>query len=116
MGGGGRNIVARENHRDTTTNQLGRHGLEPIPLAVGEPVLDRDVLALDIADLPQAFSEPRKSGIESLRTEVEISNRWLRRLRTASNRPCYRRAPKNGDELAASHVLPSISALHPIRP
>src|SRR5262245_44194586 len=105
----------------TADEIIGECG-QSIVLAIGPAVLDRRILALDIAGFAQAPTESGYAGGECYsRSAVEETNhrhRWL--LRARRERPRRRRAAEQRDELAAFHVdfaLPLIaspaSACHP---
>src|SRR5262249_9027845 len=76
-------------------------------LPLGRSILDHYVLALDIADLAQAFAElgqPAYVGFEWRGTEKR-DYRHRRLLRSESEWPC-RHAAKHRDELAPPHRIP----------
>src|SRR5262249_3715736 len=73
-------------------------------------ILDRHVLALDVAGFAETFPENDRAGRgASGRPEVdEADNRHRTLLRTRRERPCDRScAAEQGDELAASHSITS---------
>ena len=65
----------RRDHGDPSANQFGRQRRQPIDLTFGPAVFDRDVLALDIADLLEALAESAQtirnaSGEKLLRNPI----------------------------------------------
>ena len=53
--------AGRDDHRDPPANQFGRQRRQPIVSGFRPAVLDRDVLALDIAGLLQALAKSRQT-------------------------------------------------------
>ena len=83
---------------------------QPFHLAVGEAVLDDDILANAVAEAPQALFE-RFNEMERLlpgrdRQVSDPVDPPCRLLRTRGQRPRRRRAAEKRDELAPSHVPP----------
>src|SRR3981081_4608860 len=73
------------------------------------PILDRQVLPLDIADFVQTLAECRCEMRPSLRrsTVEESDHRHSRLLPARRKRPRSRRATEQRDELAAPHSITS---------
>jgi hypothetical protein len=57
----GRRSVGRGDHGDLSANQLGRKFGQPLELTFGEAVIDRHVLALDKADVPEPLAKSSHS-------------------------------------------------------
>jgi hypothetical protein len=75
------------NHGYLTTNQIGCQGRQSVILALRRTVFDRDVLALDVADLSQTLPEGGETEIVGLRGPgAEIANHRHRLLRTGGKR------------------------------
>ena len=91
----------------TEPDQICRKGRHPIHLAVGEAVLNDDILANAVAEAPQALFE-RLDEMELLlpRRDREVTHPVDpsgRLLRPRGQRPCRRSATKKRDEFAPSH-------------
>src|SRR5215831_399199 len=81
----------KRNHAHLTTAQVGGQRRQSVVVAFRQAVLDRQVLALAIAELFQALPEP--------------SDHWHRRLLCARRqRPRCSRAAEERDELAPSEI------------
>src|SRR5262249_29824322 len=93
-------------------DEIGRERRQPIILIIRVTVLDRHVLALDIAGFLQAL-EKRNGGVLVINISglgAEVANHRNRRLlRPRHHRPRCR-TPKPGNELSASH--PGILSLY----
>src|SRR5262249_58217492 len=89
----------------TADEIIGECG-QSIVLAIGPAVLDRRILALDIAGFAQAPTESGCAGGECYsRSAVEESDHRHRRLLGARReRPCGGRAPDQRHELPPSHA------------
>jgi hypothetical protein len=105
---GGRWTSVRYDHGDPSANQLGRQRRQPVKLILRPAVLDRHVLALDIAGVFQALAKCTQLIRDCMRRSVvEKSNHRHRRLlRVRCAGPCCRPAAKKRDELAPPHVSP----------
>src|SRR5262249_28048058 len=100
----------RGDYRDLLANQFGRQRRQSIDLIFGPTVLDRHVLALDIAGVLQALAKSAKRLRESLgRLHVEESDHRRRLLlRARRERPRGRSAAEQCDEVAAgAHSMTS---------
>src|SRR6516225_7706258 len=88
-----------------TPHQIGRQRGQSIVLAVRPTIFDRYVAALDVADLAEAA---KKSGyVRRIRARSRLSEEPNDRhllLRLRCERPRYRRAAQQGDELASSQL------------
>ena len=95
----------RSDHGHTTANQIGHQRRQAIVLAFQPVVLDRHVLALDVA----GFAKPLRNAAAYAAVRIgrpaveEPDHRHRRLLRPRRQRPRRRRAAEEGDELAASH-------------
>ena len=77
-------------------------------MALQPVVLDRHVLAFDVAGFVEAFAErghKTRGGIGRPVAE-KPDHRQRRLLRTRDERPCGSRAAKKRDELASPHARP----------
>src|SRR5262249_17003548 len=99
-------------HGHLAAQQFTGHGRQPIVLVLCKPILDPQVVPLDIACLRQAESDCRSVGGSCcLRERAKKSDqRLLRLLRPRGERPRRRRAAKQRDELAALHSITSSAA------
>ena len=106
-GGNGSRCIARDDEVDVKANQLHRQIREMLDLALREPILDRDVLILNIAELTQALPEgvDRRERVGGLRpsSQEEANLRDFRRLLRACRERPSRRAAEQRDELAPFH-------------
>src|SRR5262249_51304657 len=93
-------------HGHLATQQFTGHGRQPIVLALSKPILDPQVVPLDIACLRQAESDCRSVGCRCcLQERAKKSDHrlgWL--LRARRERP-RGRAAEQRDELAAFHSI-----------
>src|SRR5262249_55519376 len=89
--------------------EIGGQRGEPTILALGPTILDRDVLALDVAAFLQPLPERgREMRERPRRRTAEIADHRHRRLlRARRERPGRRRAPQKRHELAALHSITS---------
>src|SRR6516165_10805735 len=107
--GGDRSKVAAGCGDDghATTRKVVHESRQAIELALQPMVLDRHVLALDVAGFVEALAEPgnkgriRQSGID------EADHRHRRLLRARSERPSNRSAAEQRYELASLHSITS---------
>src|SRR5262249_32737270 len=95
-------------HGHLAAQQFTGHGRQPIVLVLCKPILDPQVVPLDIACLRQAESDCRSVGGSCcLRERAKKSDqRLLRLLRARRERPCGRAADQR-DELAPLHSITS---------
>src|SRR5271169_842698 len=107
FGGEHRRGAGCENHGHLTADQIGRQIRQSIVMALSPTVFDRDVLALDVANLVQGPPESDQAGgdiVGLLRAAAEIANHRHRLLRARRQRQCGRRAAEPDDELTAFHA------------
>jgi hypothetical protein len=96
---------ARGDHGHPSSNQFSRQLWQPIHLILSPAVVDRDVLALNIASVFEAAAKRahtirirlRRPGVE------EPDHRHRRLLRPPRERPRGGRASEHGDEIAPFH-------------
>src|SRR5262249_6508678 len=107
-----RRSAGRGHHDHSTTTQIGRQHRQPVILAVCPAILDRHVLAFDVAGFVQAAMEcGQKRRIGVTRPAIEVAYHWHRwLLRAPGQRPRGRRAAEQRDELAAPHSITSLAA------
>src|SRR5262249_14459345 len=93
------------NHRHLTTNQIGRECGQSIIVTLCPAILDRNVLAFDVAGFLQTLAKGGHVTRVSLwRCAVEEpDHRHRRLLRACRERPRRRSAAEQRDELASSH-------------
>jgi hypothetical protein len=97
LGGDSRNITSTGNEdRRLACHEFGSQCGETTELTFGPTVIDRHVLAVDIACLNETMLERRDHGrIWPRRSAVEITNpRHRRLLRARGERPCNGCAPE----------------------
>jgi hypothetical protein len=100
LGRARRSPKTREDYCDLSTNQIGRQGRQSIQLAIRPAVFDRNILAFDVADFPQASAERRSGRCGGAgRSAEEPDHRQRRLLRARRTRPS-RRPNEKRDELA----------------
>ena len=89
-------------HVDLAANEIGRHRRQSIGLILAPAIVDRDILALDVATLFEALAErPQIIRVTVSHRGVEISDHRHRRLlRARRERPRRCRAAEQRDELA----------------
>src|SRR5262249_15997185 len=99
----------RGDHSHMTADEIIDECGQSIVLAIGPAVLDRRILALDIAGFAQAPTESGYPGGECyIRSAVEETNQRHRRLlRPRRERPRSRRAAEERNELATFHSITS---------
>src|SRR4029077_3360742 len=98
----------RSDHRHLTAYQIGREVGQSVGLVLRPAILDRHILALDVAGFTKALAEIACTidRRRSCRAAEESYYRHRRLLRTRSQRPSHRAAEKR-DELAPSHSITS---------
>src|SRR5262249_15773963 len=98
----------RNDYRDLAANQLGRKFGESFHL-LGPAIVDRYVLALDIAGFFEALAKGTQAvGNQFGRSDFEKSDHWHRGLLRASpKRPRGCRAAEQRDEIAPFHSISS---------
>jgi hypothetical protein len=107
----------------TPPDQISRQFRQPIVLILRPAILDRHVLALDVAGFAQPFAKRRQSMWQRLgQTSFKISDDWHSRLLpTRRKGPRDPRTAEQCDELAPSyltdpHVPPRSEDRHRILP
>ena len=101
----GRIAAGRSDNGHATADEVGHERRQTIVLALQPMVLDRRVLALDVAGFVESFSERSDLAHRGVRRPAadEADDRHRRLLRASRERPCGRCAPKQCDELASPH-------------
>src|SRR5262249_35863899 len=99
----------RGDHGNLSAHQFTGQRRQPIILAVRPAVFDCDVLALDIARLPQPLSKraPTLPVVLKRCGAEEADHRECRLLPARRERPRSSCAAEQGDELAAPHSITS---------
>src|SRR5262249_31381987 len=87
-------------------DQFGGQRRQPLRLIFGPPVLDRDVLALDISCFLQASAKSRQHEASQLAIEI-ADHRHCRLLRLNDQRTRRSTSPEKHDEGAPLHVSPA---------
>src|SRR5262249_39353673 len=110
FGGNDRRSAADcNNYRDPSGDKIGRQYWQSVILTVGPTEGDVNVLAFDIARVPQ--SQPKchlvRSRIARRPAAGEPDHRHGRLLRARGERPRGRRAAEQRDELAPLHSITS---------
>ena len=106
--------AARDNDRDLSANQIGRHGRQPVELIVSPAVFDRNVRAFRIACVLQALVKGLQTVGEAGRRygAEETDHRHRRLLRPRRKRPRAAAPPSsvmNSRRLMGS--LPGLTAI-----
>src|SRR5262245_64168587 len=95
-------------HRHLTAYQIGCEIGQSVVLVLRPAILNRHILALDVAGFTKALAEcGQKAGINRPRAVEESYHRHRRLLRARRERPCRRRAAEKRDELATFHSITS---------
>src|SRR5438309_1207626 len=99
----------RSDHRHLTAYQIGCEVGQSVVLVLRPAILDRHILALDVAGFTNALPECGQIActISKRRAAEETDHRHRRLLGTRSERPRHRRAAEQCDELAAAHSITS---------
>src|SRR5262249_30732530 len=99
----------RSDHRHLATYQIGCEVGQSVGLVLRPAILDRHVLALDIAGSAKALAECGQIGCTIDRRRAaeksDYRHRWL--LRARRERPRNRSAAEHCDELASFHSITS---------
>src|SRR5215831_18365881 len=99
----------RSDHRHLTAYQIGCEAGQYIVLVLRPPILDRHIVALDVAGFANALPECGQIACTiSKRRAAEESNhrhRWL--LRARRERPYHRCAAEQRNECAPPHSITS---------
>jgi hypothetical protein len=103
--------LVRSNHRYLATHQVGRQRRQSVILPARPAILNRHVLALDIAGFLQALTKRSHHGLVAVeRCAVEEADDWQRRLLRLPGKRPRRHAAEERDELAPSKLV----ELHPL--
>src|SRR5215831_17156665 len=102
----------RSDHRHLTAYQIGCEIGQSVGLVLRPAILDRHILALDVAEFTKSLAECGQIACSTGRLraaeEPDHRHRWL--LRPRRQRPC-RRAAEQGDELApADHSITPVAS------
>src|SRR5260370_20396309 len=100
----------RSDHRHLTAYQIGCEVGQSVVLVLRPAILDRHILALDVASFTKALAECGQIActIGKRRTAEETDHQRCRLLRARRKRPRDgRRAAEQGDELAPPHSITS---------
>ena len=91
-----RRVGGRRDHGHLSAHQIGQQCRQAIILALQPAILDRQVLAFDVADFVEAFAERGRTGRGAIgRPAVDKCNHRHRRLlRARGERPRDRKASK----------------------
>src|SRR5215475_5019958 len=98
----------RSDHRHLTAYQIGCEVGQSVDLVLRPAILNRHILALDVAGFTKALAECGQISctIDRRRAAEEPNHRHSRLLRARRERPC-RRAAEQRDERAAPHSITS---------
>ena len=98
--------AGRGDNGHATADEVGHERRQAIVLALQPVVLDRHVLALDVAGFVEAFTERSGKARGGLGRPAadEADHRHRRLLRARRERPRRRRAAEQRDELASPHI------------
>src|SRR5262249_44298662 len=99
----------RSDHCHLTAYQIGCEVGQSVGLVLRPAILDRHILALDVAGFTKALAECGQIActIDRLRAAEESYYRPRRLLRARRERPRDRRATEQRDEVAAVHSITS---------
>ena len=102
-------VAGRGDHGHPAADQISHQCRQAIVLALQPVVLDRHVLAVDVAGFVEAFAERGHKARVGIGRPVsdKPDHRQRRLLRARRERPRSRRAAKKRDEIAPLHV-PSV--------
>src|SRR5215470_13283296 len=97
----------RSDHRHLTAYQIGCEVGQSVVLVLRPAILDRHILALDVAGFTKALAECGQIACTSDRGRAakESYHRHRRLLRARRERPRCCRAAEQRDELAAGHPM-----------
>src|SRR5262249_8136028 len=96
----------RDDHSHLSADEIGDHCLQAIVLALCPMVLDRHVLAFDVAGFVKAFAEGGHKMRDDIgRPDVDEPDHWLPSARRLW--PRGSRAAEQRDELAPFHSITS---------
>ena len=109
-----RHVAGRGDHGHLSADQIGHQRRQAIVLALQPVVLDRHVLAFDVAGFVEAFAERGHKARGGIGRPVsdKPDHRHRRLLRARGERPCTAAAAKKRDELASLHVSPIRATSH----
>src|ERR1700730_8380889 len=96
----------RSDHRHLTAYQIGCEVGQSVGLVLRPAILDRHILALDVAGFTKALAECGQMArtIDRRRAAEESYHRHRRLLRASRERPCGRRAAEKANELTSPHI------------
>src|SRR5215472_8944500 len=99
----------RSDHRHLTAHQIGCEVGQSVGLVLRPAILDRHILALDVAGFTKALPKCGQIActISKRRTAEEPDHRWRSLLPARRERPRDRRAANERDELAPLHSITS---------
>src|SRR5262245_50751331 len=99
----------RSDHRHLTAYQIGCEVGQSVVLVLRPAILNRHILALDVAGFTKALAECGQISctIDRLRAAEEPNHRHRRLLRPRGERPRGCRAAEKRDELAPPHSITS---------
>src|SRR5215831_4518950 len=99
----------RSDHRHLTAYQIGCEVGQSVGLVLRPAILDRHILALDVAGFTKALAECGQISctIDRRRAAEEPDHRHRRLLRARCERPRRRRAADERDELPPLHSITS---------
>ena len=100
-----RRAEGRVDHGHLSADQIGHQCRQAIELALQPVVLDRNVLAFDVASFAQAFAECGHISCIGRSDAQKRDKRQCCLLRARSERPCYC-GSHSLSEIASSHCLP----------
>jgi hypothetical protein len=94
---------ARHDQIDVETSQLGRELRKALGAAIGRAIVDDEVLALDVAEVPQTLAQRIEiGGVRRRRNHLQDADAVnLAGLLCAGREPPRRRAAEERDEIAA---------------
>ena len=101
-----RDVAGRGDHGHLSADQIGQQRRQAIVLDLQPVVLDRDVLAFDVAGFVEAFAERgHKAGVGIGRpVSDKPDHRQRRLLRPRRKRPRNSRTAEQRDEFASPHI------------
>src|SRR5262249_50544449 len=99
----------RSDHHHLPAYQIGCEVGQYVVLVLRPAILDRHILALDVAGFAEALAECRQiaSTIDRRRAAEKSDHRHRRLLRARRERPCGRAAEKRDELAAATHSITS---------
>ena len=109
-------VAGRGDHGHATADQIGHQRRQAIVLALQPVVLDRHVLAFDVAGFVEALAERGRKARGTIgRPAVDKpDHRHRRLLRRAASGHANAVPPKSADELAPPHIRPQAQETVPL--